>query len=92
MRIPNPANTVEQQVDILRLLRRHGSQTRRELSDRTGFSISLTRQLTQELAENGYVTEDGVSPPDVRGRPAHRWALAADTCLAVGLGVDAEFT
>lgn len=87
MRVANPDNTVEQQLHILRLLRKHGAQTRRQLSEQTGYSVSLVRQLTQGLVEHGLMVEGGLTKINTPGRPSQVWSLAPDASCAVGLDV-----
>lgn len=91
MRVANPAITVEQEIQILRLLRQHGSLTRRQLSLHSGYSVSLVRQLTQDLVENGLIAGDRIAA-DAPGRPSQLWGLAPDACLAVGLDVGGNNT
>lgn len=92
MRTANPAITVDQQVQVLRALREHGSQTRRQLSDMTGYSVSLVRQLAQDLVLQGMMAEDGIASPESPGRPSQVWTLAPNACLSVGLDVGGSFT
>jgi glucokinase-like ROK family protein len=92
MRVADPESTIEQEVELLRLLREHGGQTRRELSLRSGYSVSLVRQLTQNLVLHGLIVEDGIAPQHAQGRPSQRWALAPKGCIAVGLDVGGIYT
>jgi glucokinase-like ROK family protein len=92
MRVADPANTIEHQTEILRLLRKHGSQTRRRLSTLTGYSISLIRQLTKDLADRGLIVEDGIANLDSPGRPSQVWSISPDACYALGLDVGGSFT
>ncbi len=87
MRVIDRENTVDQQVAILRLLRRNGSQTRRQLSDTSGHSLSLIRQLTHDLADHGYISSHGIAPLDGAGRPSLLWSIVPESCYAVGLDV-----
>ncbi|MCC7205999.1 MAG: ROK family protein [Anaerolineae bacterium] len=89
MRVPNPAASIEQRLLLLRLLR-GGPRTRRELSDQSGYSVSLVRQLLSDLVERGWVLEHGTVAPDARGRPSQAWALAPDACLTIGLDVGGD--
>src|SRR5690349_19930075 len=91
MRVANPAITVEQEIQLLHLLRQHGSLTRRQLSLHSGYSVSLVRQLTQALVENGLIAGDRIAA-DSPGRPSQLWGLAPDACLAVGLDVGGNNT
>src|SRR5215831_13801973 len=86
MRVADPENTIAQQVEILRLLR-DGPKTRRDLSDLSGYSVSLVRQHTQALAAIELITDGGKMLSDIRGRPSTMWSVAPDACLAVGLDV-----
>jgi len=86
MRVADPENTITQQIELLRLLR-EGPRTRRNLSDSSGYSISLVRQHMQVLEANGLVVDDGKMTSDTRGRPSTRWSVDPDACLAVGLDV-----
>lgn len=92
MRTADPENTIGQQVEMLRLLRTFGAQTRSELSQRSGYSISLVRQLTQRLFEHGLIREDGVTAQRTPGRPSQQWGLAPDACTAIGLDVGGNNT
>lgn len=87
MRVPDLKSTIDQQVEILRLLRAHGPLTRRQLSERTNYSISLIRQLTEALADQRLVTPLGSHTAESRGRPSQLWSLTPDACLALGLDV-----
>ena len=92
MRVIDRENTVEQQASILRLLRKHGPQTRRQLSHISRHSLSLIRQLTQELADQEYITPSGVAPFDSAGRPSQLWTIAPESCYAAGLDVGGTTT
>lgn len=91
MRVADPENTIQQQVQLLQILR-GGAQTRRSLSEQTGYSISLIRQLTQDLVGRGLLVESGVTAPDTPGRPSQVWSLSPSACLAVGLDVGGAHT
>ena len=92
MRIPDPANTVEQQLELLRLLRQFGPQTRRQIAERTGHSLSQVRQLTQGLVEQRLLIEHGIATVGGAGRPSQVWSVAPDACYAVGLDVGGAWT
>ena len=92
MRSPDPESTLNQQVEILRLLRAHGALTRRQLSERTGYSVSLVRQLTEALVEQGLIEPRGSHAAEPRGRPSQLWSLAPDACIALGLDVSSHLT
>mgnify|MGYP000708999048 CR=1 FL=1 len=87
MRSPDWESTINQQVEILRLLRKYGALTRRQLSERTGYSISLVRQLTEALAEQALITSSGSHTAEPRGRPSQLWSLKPDACITLGLDV-----
>jgi glucokinase-like ROK family protein len=87
VRIPDPTNSIEQQSHILRLLRRHGPQTRRQLADLTGHSLSLIRQLMQNLEARDLVREGGIVFAEAPGRPSQVWSLTPDACLAIGVDI-----
>jgi glucokinase-like ROK family protein len=92
MRVLEREKTVEQQVNLLRLLREHGRQTRRQLAHHSGYSLSLVRQLTQDLADSGYITAQGIAPFDGAGRPSQLWSITPESCYAVGLDVGGTTT
>ena len=92
MRVADPENSIGQQVELLRLLREHGAQTRSELSQRSGYSVSLVRQLTQRLQEHGLMREEGLAAQRTPGRPSQQWGLAPGACRAVGLDVGGNNT
>ena len=92
MRVADPENTIEQQVELLRLLREHGAQTRRALSLHSGYSISQVRQLMQSLFQQNLIVEDSIEAQNAPGRPSHRWALSPEACYAVGLDVGGIYT
>lgn len=92
MRVPEPSRAVEQQTMVLNLLREHGPQTRNQLKDQTGFSISLVRQLTESLLEHDLIIEDGRAGEDSPGRPAKVWSVAPDAAFVAGLDVGGTTT
>ncbi len=92
MRVTDRENTVEQQVSLLRLLRKHGPQTVRQLSDKSGHSLSLIRQLTQELADNNHISPYGIAPLNGAGRPSQLWSITPENCYAIGLDVGGTTT
>jgi N-acetylglucosamine repressor len=92
MRIPDPETTLNQQLDILRLLRTHGALTRRQLAEQMGCSVSLVRQLTEALVDHALIVPHGSHAAELRGRPSQLWSLAPDACIALGLDVSSHTT
>ncbi len=74
------------QLEVLALIREHGTVTRAEIGARLGSSASQVSRLTAPLIALGLVTVEQ-RLPHAEGRPTELLALAGDTHYVIGIDI-----
>lgn len=74
------------QLEVLALIREHGTVTRAEIGARLGSSASQVSRLTAPLIALGLVTVEQ-RLPHAEGRPTELLALASDTHYVIGIDI-----
>jgi N-acetylglucosamine repressor len=74
--------------EVLRMLSEHGPLSRAEFARISGVTAPTASKSADALLRSGLVEEVDASE-GVRGRPAKRLRLAADTAQVIGLVIDA---
>lgn len=68
---------------------RAGECTRLQLAEQTGLSSAAIANITQRLADRGFIFEKG-RRTGVRGMPAIRFAVNPDGCFSYGVNIDRD--